>query len=49
MDHKESFIQSTANDYDIPFDIVRDLYDIYYDDGEFYNQLEAYISNRSKN
>lgn len=41
------FISQTANDYDIEEYIVEKIYNKYYESGEFYDELEKFVSNRS--
>jgi hypothetical protein len=42
------FIQQTANDYDMPYSIVKMIYDKYYPE-QFYERLEMYIKDRANN
>lgn len=43
----KEFIEQTAKDYDLPFEIVKDVYDQYYI--QFYEKLEEIIRIRSLN
>jgi hypothetical protein len=42
----KSFLQQTAKDYDMPFNEVERIANLYPDN--FYQKLEEYINNRSK-
>ena len=43
----ENFIKQTAKDYDMPECEVERIYKLYYPNS-FYEELEAFIKNRSK-
>ena len=43
---ENGFIKQTAKDYDMPYSIVKELYDKYGSD--FYEKLEEYIIERSQ-
>lgn len=44
---EEPFLASTAKDYDMPLEVVKDLHKKHKDDGDFYAALEAYIKDRA--
>lgn len=46
MDNKKRIIEQTAQDYDMPCEIVAYYYDNFYE--QFYEKLEEYIKLRSK-
>lgn len=43
---KNSFIEQTANDYDLSYDEVEYIYNLWYDKGLFYEKLEEYIKEK---
>jgi len=43
---KRAFIQQTANDYGLDFDLVLQTYETEFTLADFYYELELYISNR---
>lgn len=45
---KKGFIEQTAEDYDMPYDEVKRIYDKWRDKGRFYEKLEEYIKERNK-
>lgn len=47
--NKEAIIMQTAIDYDMSYDEVESIYNMYHDEDviEFYNQLEEFITNRA--
>lgn len=44
---EEPFLASTAKDYDMPLEVVKELHKKHKDDGDFYAALEAYIRDRA--
>ncbi len=45
---KKGFIAQTAQDYDMSFDEVERIYNLYPKSNEFYEKLEEHIKQRSK-
>ena len=45
----KGFIQQTANDYDISYEIVEEIYKKYPNPNEFYEKLEEYIILKANN
>jgi len=45
---KNAFIQQTAEDYDMKYEDVKYIYDLWKDKGRFYEKLEEYIKERSR-
>lgn len=43
----KGFIQQTAQDYDMPVNVVENYYYSYYNQGTFYEKLEEYIADRA--
>lgn len=47
IDIKQQYLELTARDYDMPLNVVKDIYDKHKDN--FYEKLEEYIDNRKRN
>ena len=45
---RNPFIQQTAVDYDMSYEVVDYICNVYWDKGLFYDKLEEFIAERSK-
>lgn len=44
----KGFIQQTAYDYDLPYEIVENIYNKWHDKGLFYEKLEEHLKIKSQ-
>lgn len=47
MDKNNAFIQQTAEDYDIDYNDVKYIYDLWRNKGKFYEKLEDYLKTKT--
>lgn len=48
MKDNKGFIQQTANDYDMDFDLVERIYNLWWDKGQFYDKLEEELKTNTR-